>query len=104
MHTKTDMTTWGGLFATVASLMGLSTLELTYLILAVLGFLISALGWWDRRRTNKTQRHVDAERLALDRERTRALVDYLSKSDRHTLGQADDVIAKVDRVLKEAEQ
>ncbi|MCH4449385.1 hypothetical protein MKS42_12165, partial [Staphylococcus haemolyticus] len=88
---------------TLAAYLGITTLDLTYLVLAVLGFLLSFLGWLDRRAKIKADRHTSAERLALDRQRTRAVIEFLSKSDSHNLEQADEVVAKVQRVMTETE-
>ncbi|KAA1188024.1 hypothetical protein [Photorhabdus heterorhabditis] len=86
-----------------AAYFGITTLDLTYLVLAVLGFLLSFLGWLDRRSKIKADRHATAERLALDRQRTRAVIECLSKSDSHSIDQADEVVAKVQRVMAETE-
>ncbi|MCG1856005.1 hypothetical protein K4Q23_11790, partial [Staphylococcus epidermidis] len=56
-----------------------------------------------RRAKIKADRHTSAERLALDRQRTRAVIEFLSKSDSHNLEQADEVVAKVQRVMTETE-
>ncbi|EPT3102222.1 TPA: hypothetical protein I8243_005015 [Citrobacter freundii] len=104
MNPQNNWLAWiGNGLTTVAAYLGITTLDLTYLVLAVLGFLLSFLGWLDRRSKIKADRHASAERLALDRQRTRAVVDYLSRSELHNLDQADDVVAKVQRVMTETE-
>ncbi|WP_409246139.1 hypothetical protein [Enterobacter cloacae] len=104
MNPQNNWLSWiGNGVTTVAAYLGITTLDLTYLVLAVLGFLLSLLGWLDRRAKIKADRHANAERLALDRQRTRAVVDYLIRSELHNLDQADDVVAKVQRVMTETE-
>lgn len=97
------MSWFGNAITTTAAYLGITTLDLTYLILAVLGFLLSLLGWLDRRAKIKADRHASAERLALDRQRTRAVIEYLSRSDTHNIDQADEVVARVQRVMAETE-
>lgn len=104
MNPQNNWLSWvGNGLTTVAAYLGITTLDLTYLVLAVLGFLLSLLGWLDRRSKIKADRHANAERLALDRQRTRAVIEFLSKSDSHNLEQADEVVAKVQRVMTETE-
>jgi hypothetical protein len=104
MNPQNNWLSWlGNGITTVAAALGISTLELSYLTLAVLGFLISFLSSLDRRQSIRAERRASAERLNLDRQRTRAVVDYLSKSDTHDLTQTDEVVAKVQRVLEETE-
>lgn len=99
MNLQNNWLSWfGNGITTVAAYLGITTLDLTYLVLAVLGFLLSLLGWLDRRAKIKADRHASAERLALDRQRTRAVIEYLSRSDSHNIDQADEVVAKVQRV------
>lgn len=104
MNPQNNWLSWfGNVITTIAAYLGITTLDLTYLVLAVLGFLLSLLGWLDRRAKIKADRHALAERLALDRQRTRAVIEYLSRSDTHNIDQADEVVAKVQRVLAETE-
>lgn len=104
MNPQNNWLSWiGNGLTTIAAYLGITTLDLTYLVLAVLGFLLSLLGWLDRRAKIKADRHANAERLALDRQRTRAVIEFLSKSDSHNLEQADEVVAKVQRVMTETE-
>lgn len=104
MDPQNNWLSWiGNGLTTLAAYLGITTLDLTYLVLAVLGFLLSFLGWLDRRAKIKADRHTSAERLALDRQRTRAVIEFLSKSDSHNLEQADEVVAKVQRVMTETE-
>ncbi|MFZ5276809.1 hypothetical protein ACOY8D_08245 [Enterobacter roggenkampii] len=104
MNPQNNWLSWfGNVITTIAAYLGITTLDLTYLVLAVLGFLLSLLGWLDRRAKIKADRHASAERLALDRQRTRAVIEYLSRSDTHNIDQADEVVAKVQRVLAETE-
>ena len=96
MNLQNNWLSWfGNGITTIAAYLGITTLDLTYLVLAVLGFLLSLLGWLDRR--------ASAERLALDRQRTRAVIEYLSRSDTHNIDQADEVVARVQRVMAETE-
>lgn len=104
MNLQNNWLSWfGNGITTIAACLGITTLDLTYLVLAVLGFLLSLLGWLDRRAKIKADRHASAERLALDRQRTRAVIEYLSRSDTHNIDQADEVVARVQRVLAETE-
>ncbi len=104
MNLQNNWLSWfGNGITTIAAYLGITTLDLTYLVLAVLGFLLSLLGWLDRRAKIKADRHASAERLALDRQRTRAVIEYLSRSDTHNIDQADEVVARVQRVLAETE-
>ncbi|MEN0615482.1 hypothetical protein [Klebsiella indica] len=104
MNQQTNWLSWvGNSITTVAAVLGITTLELAYLIIAVLGFLLTFISWLDKRRSIRTERQSNAERLNLDRQRTRAIVDFLGKSDKHDLSQADDVVAKVQRVMDETE-
>lgn len=104
MNPQNNWLSWfGNAITTTAAYLGITTLDLTYLILAVLGFLLSLLGWLDRRAKIKADRHASAERLALDRQRTRAVIEYLSRSDTHNIDQADEVVARVQRVMAETE-
>lgn len=104
MNLQNNWLSWfGNGITTIAAYLGITTLDLTYLTLAVLGFLLSLLGWLDRRAKIKADRHASAERLALDRQRTRAVIEYLSRSDTHNIDQADEVVARVQRVMAETE-
>lgn len=104
MNPQNNWLSWvGNGITTCAAYLGITTLELTYLVLAVLGFLLSFLGWLDRRSKIKTDRRDATERLALDRQRTRAVVDYLSRSDSHDIDQTDEVLEKIQRVMAESE-
>ncbi|MFY0855825.1 hypothetical protein ACA365_12540 [Enterobacter roggenkampii] len=104
MNLQNNWLSWfGNGITTIAAYLGITTLDLTYLVLAVLGFLLSLLGWLDRRAKIKADRHASAERLALDRQRTRAVIEYLSRSDSHSIDQTDEVVAKVQRVMAETE-
>lgn len=104
MNPQNNWLSWfGNTITTIAAYLGITTLDLTYLVLAVLGFLLSLLGWLDRRAKIKAERHASAERLALDRQRTRAVIEYLSRSDTHNIDQADEVVARVQRVMAETE-
>ncbi|EPV2475536.1 hypothetical protein ACV28C_003922 [Enterobacter asburiae] len=104
MNLQNNWLSWfGNGITTIAAYLGITTLDLTYLVLAVLGFLLSLLGWLDRRAKIKADRHASAERLALDRQRTRAVIEYLSRSDTHNIDQADEVVARVQRVMAETE-
>lgn len=104
MNLQNNWLSWfGNGITTIAAYLGITTLDLTYLVLAVLGFLLSLLGWLDRRAKIKADRHASAERLALDRQRTRAVIEYLIRSDTHNIDQADEVVARVQRVLAETE-
>ncbi|MGM8526312.1 hypothetical protein [Enterobacter asburiae] len=104
MNPQNNWLSWfGNGITTIAAYLGITTLDLTYLVLAVLGFLLSILGWLDRRAKIKADRHASAERLALDRQRTRAVIEYLSRSDTHNIDQADEVVARVQRVMAETE-
>ncbi|EAB3472423.1 hypothetical protein NMW93_001243 [Salmonella enterica] len=104
MNPQNNWLSWfGNVITTIAAYLGITTLDLTYLVLAVLGFLLSLLGWLDRRAKIKADRHASAERLVLDRQRTRAVIEYLSRSDTHNIDQADEVVAKVQRVMAETE-
>ncbi|WP_312742686.1 hypothetical protein [Cedecea neteri] len=51
----------GNGITTVAVYLGITTLDLTYLVMAVLGFLLSFLGWLDRRSKIKADLHATAE-------------------------------------------
>ena len=104
MNLQNNWLSWfGNGITTIAAYLGITTLDLTYLVLAVLGFLLSLLGWLDRRAKIKADRHASAEHLALDRQRTRAVIEYLSRSDTHNIDQADEVVARVQRVMAETE-
>ena len=104
MNPQNNWLSWfGNAITTIVAYLGITTLDLTYLVLAVLGFLLSLLGWLDRRAKIKADRHASAERLALDRQRTRAVIEYLSRSDTHNIDQADEVVARVQRVMAETE-
>ncbi|MCH7040984.1 hypothetical protein EFK08_12090 [Escherichia coli] len=104
MNPQNNWLSWiGNGLTTVAAYLGITTLDLTYLVLAVLGFLLSFFGWLDRRSKIKADRHASAERLALDRQRTRAVIEFLSRSDTHNIDQSDEVVAKVQRVMAETE-
>ena len=104
MNSQSNWLSWlGNGITAVAALLGISTLELAYLVIAILGFLLSFASWLDRRRSIRAERHASAERLNLDRQRTRAVVDFHSKSDGHSLDQTDEVVAKIQRVMAETE-
>lgn len=104
MNPQNNWLSWfGNGITTIAAYLGITTLDLTYLVLAVLDFLLSLLGWLDRWAKIKADRHASAERLALDRQRTRAVIEYLSRSDSHSIDQTDEVVAKVQRVMAETE-
>lgn len=104
MNPQNNWLSWfGNGITTIAAYLGITSLDLTYLVLAVLGFLLSLLGWLDRRAKIKADRHASAERLALDRQRTRAVIEFLSRSDTHNIDQADEVVARVQRVMADTE-
>lgn len=104
MNSQNNWLSWlGNGITAAAAYLGISTLELSYLVIAVLGFLLSFLSWLDRRQSIRAERRSSAERLNLDRQRTRAVVDYLSKSGAHDISQTDEVVAKVQRVMEETE-
>lgn len=104
MNQQINWLSWvGNTITTAAAALGITMLEFSYLVIAILGFLLTFLSWLDKRRSIRTDRLANAERLNLDRQRTRAIVDFLSKSDKHDLSQADEVVAKVQRVMDETE-
>lgn len=104
MDQKADIATHGGALVTLlSSLMGLSTLELVYLVIAVIGAVISLLGFLDKRKTETLNRKLAEERLIFDQERTQAIVAFLQGSPAHDISQAGDVVQKVNDVLKETE-
>ncbi|MBT0726823.1 hypothetical protein HGT73_05400 [Rosenbergiella australiborealis] len=104
MNSHNNWQSWvGNGITTLAAALGISTLELSYLVIAILGFLLSYCSWWDRRQAIRAERQARTETLRLDRQRTRAVIDYLSHSEHHDLVQTDEVLAKVQRVLKDTE-
>ncbi|TCL04226.1 hypothetical protein EZJ58_2338 [Sodalis ligni] len=104
MDQKSDIATHGGALVTLlSSLMGLSTLELVYLVIAVVGAVISLLGYLDKRKTERLNRQLARERLTFDWERTKAIVEFLQGSPSHDISQAGEVVQKVNNVLKETE-
>lgn len=59
---------WGGafgLFSSLAAALGISTQDLAYLIIAVLGLCISGVSFWLNRRDARRQRVEEAKRTAI---------------------------------------
>ncbi|MCG0454536.1 hypothetical protein L6R44_00305 [Enterobacter cloacae complex sp. ECC445] len=77
----------------IADYLGNTTLNLTCLVPAKLGFLLAVLGWLDRWAKVKADRHASAEHLMLDRQRTRAAIENLSRSETYNIVRADEVVA-----------
>jgi|GEM_PF-348930 hypothetical protein len=105
MNDKSDIAMHGGALAMLlSSLMGLSTMELIYIFMAVIGAIISLLGYVDKRKTETLNRKLAQERLIFDQQRTKAIVDFLNGSPMHDVSQAGEIVQKVNRVLVETEQ
>ncbi|WP_236278559.1 hypothetical protein [Enterobacter bugandensis] len=80
MKPQNNWLSWiGNGLTTLAANLGITTLDLTYLVLAVLGFLLSFLGWLDRRAKIKADRHASAERQVFDRQRIREVIENLRR-------------------------
>ncbi|TKI03561.1 hypothetical protein [Martelella alba] len=105
MNDKSDIATHGGALVTLlSSLMGLTTMEMFYIVIALIGAVISLLGYLDKRKTEKLNRSVALERAAFDQQRTKAIVDFLKGSPSHDSSQAAQVVQKVNQILVETEQ
>ncbi len=58
MNDTSDVAMHGGALATLlSSLMGLTTMEMFYIIIAVIGAFISLLGYLDKRKTESLSRN-----------------------------------------------
>lgn len=73
----------GTLLTMLSSLAGFITLERVYMATAVVGLLITILGYLDKHKAIKEARKNDAERMKLDRELHQATIDSL-KYCKHT--------------------
>lgn len=105
MNDTSDVAMHGGALATLlSSLMGLTTMEMFYIIIAVIGAFISLLGYLDKRKTESLSRKLAQERLTFDQQRTAAIVEFLKSSPTHDISQKGDVIQKVNQVLVDTEQ
>jgi hypothetical protein len=105
MNDRADVATHGGALITLfSSLIGLSTMELVYIFIAVTGAIISLLGYLDKRKTEALNRKLAQERLTFDQQRTAAIVNFLQGSPTHDVSQTGEVVQKVNRILVETEQ
>ncbi len=78
MNQNTDGFVNGGTLLTmISSLAGFITLERVYMATAVVGLLITVLGYWDKHRAISQARKNDDERMKLDRELHQATIDSL---------------------------
>ncbi|WP_413734357.1 hypothetical protein ACL2XP_17975 [Sodalis sp. RH21] len=115
MDQRSDIATHGGaLLAILSSALGMTTLELFYLVIAIIGAVISLLGYLDKRKnlalgrklaeeSDMANRKIAQDRLAFDRERTKAIITFLKDSPDHDVRQAREVVQKVNEVLKDTE-
>ncbi|UJD90102.1 hypothetical protein FS594_15685 [Rahnella aquatilis] len=72
-----NVTNGGTLLTLLSSIAGLITLERVYMATALVGIVITLLGYFDKRSAIKSAKKNDDERLKLDRELTQATIDSL---------------------------
>ncbi|MGG6196166.1 hypothetical protein ACQV2B_19060 [Pantoea allii] len=113
MNQKADISMYGGsLLTTISSALGLTTLDMVYMVTAIIGAIIALLGYIDKRKTEKLKRKQieqerknDDERIELDRVRAQAVLDYLKGStDTPAVAKSPEVIQGINRVLDEAKE
>ncbi|CAM6993546.1 TPA: hypothetical protein L1M51_000746 [Enterobacter chengduensis] len=95
LNPQTIWLSWSGIaITTIADYLGITTLDLPYLVPAEKGFLLPILGWLYHRVKIKADRHASAERFVLDRQRTWAVIEYLSRSETHNIDRTDEIFVK----------
>lgn len=113
MNQRADLAMNGGSILTlVSSALGLTTLELVYMVTALIGAIIAVLGYIDKHRTEKLNRKAmeesrrnESERIELDRIRAQAVLDYLKGSaDTPAVHKSPEVIQGINRVLDAAKE
>ncbi len=87
MDQQSPVITHGSAFiAFLASIKGMITPEMVYLIIAIAGLMVSFISAW---RSNK-----------LDKKRTDAIINFLERNDHYDAKDAPEVIAKLDVALE----
>ncbi len=105
MEQKSNIAMYGGsVISFLSSILGLTTSEMLYLLIAIIGGIVGIMGYLDKHKSEKLNRKLAVERTAFDRERTRAIISFLKESPTHDVGQLREVVQKVNEVLKETEQ
>lgn len=93
----------GTLLTMLSSLAGFITLERVYMATAVVGLLITILGYLDKHKAIKEARKNDAERMKLDRELHQATIDSLKyRSDTPAITKYPEVSEGIKGVLEAA--
>lgn len=104
MNQNTDGFVNGGTLLTmISSLVGFITLERVYMATAVVGLLITILGYLDKHRAINQARKNDAERMKLDRELHQATIDSLKyRTDTPAMNKYPEVSEGIKNVMEAA--
>ncbi|MBU9812364.1 hypothetical protein J1785_21865 [Rahnella sp. SL6] len=104
MNPHSDNLTGGGTLLTLlSSIAGFITLERVYMATALVGIVITLLGYFDKRSAIKAAKKNDAERLKLDRELTQATIDSLKyRTDTPATSKYPEVSRGIKSVLEAA--
>ncbi|MBF7955520.1 hypothetical protein [Rahnella victoriana] len=106
MNQNTDGFVNGGTLLTmISSLAGFITLERVYMATAVVGLLITVLGYLDKHRAISQSRKNDAERMKLDRELHQATIDSLKyRTNTPSMDKYPEVSEGIKNVLDAAKE
>lgn len=106
MNQNTDGFVNGGTLVTmISSLAGFITLERVYMATAVVGLLITVLGYLDKHRAISQARKNDAERMKLDRELHQATIDSLKyRTNTPSMDKYPEVSEGIKNVLDAAKE
>lgn len=98
-----NLTNSGTLLTLLSSIAGFITLERVYMATALVGIVITLLGYFDKRSAIKAAKKNDAERLKLDRELTQATIDSLKyRTDTPAVAKYPQVSEGIKSVLEAA--
>ncbi len=98
-----NLTSGGTLLTLLSSIAGFITLERVYMATALVGIVITLLGYLDKRGAIKAAKKNDAERLKLDRELTQATIDSLKyRTDTPSIVKYPQVSEGIKSVLEAA--
>ncbi|MGC6389667.1 hypothetical protein ACMV8I_18680 [Ewingella sp. S1.OA.A_B6] len=106
MNQNTDGFVNGGTLLTmISSLAGFITLERVYMATAVVGLIITVLGYLDKHRAIKEARRHDDERMKLERELHQATIDSLKyRTDTPAMSKYPEVTEGIKNVLDTAKE
>lgn len=98
-----NLTNGGTLLTLLSSIAGFITLERVYMATALVGIVITFLGYFDKRSAIRSAKKNDDERLKLDRELTQATIDSLKyRTDTPSVNKYPEVSQGIKNVLEAA--